>query len=774
MSNRRKAHLDALEARLTGPKRVALFGHRAVGKTTLLSIFYREASNGRVPGVRLAAGDPVTAEYLADKIAQIEAGEPLPGTLAETPLRLRLYHGLSRLDLRVKDYQGEHVTLGSDAPIREFFADCDAVLLCLDPEATADPVVRRTRQQEVEDLLEHYIDQSNDGTAGRPVALLVTKYDRVLERGGPAPEFVDRLVEAQYGMTRHALARHAPRSGIFAVSSYGRAAGPDGRPPADLEPMGLEAPLAWLAEELEAIDREGLQWLWDLAPDDLPRLERCVKAFERRYPRSDHAALFRRRLNDLRRRKRLERLAKVAVGLVILTGAVVGYDAWGYHDALAFERGEHPATAIESKWSQLITRHPTLPLFFPEDARQARRKLAEWRVKAAELRVELGTAEPGLAASMREIKEKAPELLLQINRVEQAEAKVQQEQAWQRLRVADLVAIEDPEAHLARVRQYLRDFPDTDRKSEAVALAQELETVIAERRAEQDRQAIEALNRAGSLPDAPLRDLIEQAEQFLVEHPESRYASEAEELLNDFVRRMDEAEIAKARRFSKENPTNFTVRREKYLDYLKAHAEGGRFIAEANAALEAIDQERDVYLYRQAYDHFVAHPDDVPTIAARLRTYLDANPDGRFVESAQAYTRWWEKISVPGEYRVILRRGRVESDVAKPFSGGGPDLSVKVWVAGVEYGPSPVIKDSYSPIWDWTFPVPIRWKYGDPVTIRIFDHDWSTSTIFTLNTPAGDKLALRMLSGTVRPSKGGRTELVFASDFQEPKLPKPE
>ena len=78
MPNRRKAHLDALEHRLTGPKRIALFGHRNVGKTTLLAMFYRQASSGQVPGVRLAAADPASAEYLAEKIAQIESGEPPP------------------------------------------------------------------------------------------------------------------------------------------------------------------------------------------------------------------------------------------------------------------------------------------------------------------------------------------------------------------------------------------------------------------------------------------------------------------------------------------------------------------------------------------------------------------------------------------------------------------------------------------------------------------------------------------------------------------------
>ena len=97
----------------------------------------RRPARCRACGWRRAT--PASAEYLAEKIAQIESGEPPAGTLAETELRLRLYHGPARFDLIVKDYQGEHVTLGADEPIQEFFADCDAVLLCLDPEGSAAP-----------------------------------------------------------------------------------------------------------------------------------------------------------------------------------------------------------------------------------------------------------------------------------------------------------------------------------------------------------------------------------------------------------------------------------------------------------------------------------------------------------------------------------------------------------------------------------------------------------------------------------------------------------
>jgi hypothetical protein len=319
----------------------------------------------------------------------------------------------------------------------------------------------------------------------------------------------------------------------------------------------------------------------------------------------------------------------------------------------------------------------------------------------------------------------------------------------------------------------LRDYPDTAHRGEAVRLVKSLESLTAERQARDDRSALDSLVRSAALPGASFVDLITRIERFLSEHPDTTYRPEAEELLEQVVRRADEADIEKARQFSRANPNSFAARRSRYQEYLKAHAGGGRFIAEANAALDRIDRESDAHLYRSAYDHYVAHPDDVPAIAERLRAYLEANPRGQFAEVAREYLAWWERISAPTNYRVVLRRGRVESNVGKPLAGSGPDLGVTLWVAGIEYGPSPVIKDSRSPIWDHTFDTPIRWKYGDPISVRIVDYDWSPSGVFTLTSRAGDKLAMRMLSGTLRPATGGGTELVFASDFHEPKLPSP-
>lgn len=773
MSKDRKTLLDGLVRRVTGAKKIALFGHRAVGKTTLLAMFYREASAGRVPGLRLAAIGPSTSEYLAAKIAQIEAGEPIAGTLAETELKLRLYQGPARFDLIVKDYQGEDVTLGRESPIRDFFADCDAVFLCLDPETSDKPAERRKRQQEVEELLERYIEAGDDATAGRPVALLVTKYDRVIDDGGPTPDRVDEFVDANYGMTRHALASHAPHSAMFAVSSYGEGAGRDGRPPAELHPMGLDGPLGWLAEQLEATDREQIDWLWDLAPEDIKRLTKCVKVFERRYPRSDHAITFRRNLASLRRKRRLKTLTRLVVGAAMLVGGLAAYDVMGYKATRKFEAGGNPPASIEKAWDDFFAWHPTHRYLFPKEDNAARQGRKEWTLRAERDRLAAGLDRPDLADSIRATKSTNPELAPEIAKVEKALDLRKHDVAWKALRVADPVAIDKPEEYLASLRAFLREFPDTTHKAEAVALIGTVEKGVSNKRDREDKQAFDALIRRADQPGTSLRDLIEAAESFLTERPESRYRAEVQALSVDFARRLDESDIEKAREFSKAQPTNFATRRQRYNDYLDKHKTGGRFIAEAHSALDAIDRERDDYLYRQAYDHYAAHPEDVQAVAQKLQTYLTAIPDGRHISDAKRFVAWWEKASTTSEYQVVLRRGEVESGVGKYLSGGAPDLSVEVYAGGVKYGPSSIVVDSYKPIWNWDFPKPIRWKYGEPISIRIVDNDWSASSVFTFKTADGDKLAMKMLSGTLRPSKGGKTMLVFSSDFAIPELSAP-
>jgi hypothetical protein len=784
----RQARLDALERRITGPKRVALFGHRAVGKTTLLAMFYREAAAGRVPEVRLAAADTATAEYLADKVSSLESGTPPPATLAETELHLRMYHDRAKMPLIVKDYQGEDVARNADdAPIRAFFADCDAVFLCLDADPNADdpddpasgPAERLKRQQEIEALLERYLDVSVDATTSRPVALLLTKYDRVLELGGPPPSEVEDLAESLYGMTRHALARHVPRSAIFAVSAYGPG-DHHGRPPSELHPMGLDAPLTWLAIQLEAIDRDELEWLWDLAPDDTRRLERCLAAYAQRYPRSERLEFYEESLRRFRtRRLRRRGLAALAGVVAILVGLVL-YDAVGFARASAFERsGDRPATAIARRWAEFRRWHPLHGLTAPGQARVAEARARKWALEATAETVAAGIAPsaPEVASTLDRIKREDPRLADRVREVEAAQAQARHDEQWQALQKAGSAdsAVAAPEARLAALRSFLEAFPDSSHKADVSAEMARLQAEIDTRRSQSERQALDSIQRELALPDPDLAVTIESARAFLDQHPNSALRPEAEALLNQAIRRVDEAGIQAARNFSRNYPTNFATRRRKYEEYLEAHPQGGAFVREALDALARIDRDRDTYTYRKAFDHARTYPADIPVIARLLQTYLDTVPDGRFAPAARQYVEWWGRIQTPQDYRVTLLRGRVETTTGKYFSGGGPNLAVKIWVGGIEYGPSSIAPNTFDPVWNHTFARPVRWKYGDPVSIRILDYDWSSSGtgVFRINSPKGDPLAMKLLSGTVRPSGGGRTELEFRSDFKVPPLPAP-
>ncbi len=507
------------------------------------------------------------------------------------------------------------------------------------------------------------------------------------------------------------------------------------------------------------------------------RLARCLAAYEKRYPRSNRSFEFLDRLKKLQRRRGWRRLARFAAAAIVVAGGLAGWDLLAFESAQAFERaGEAAPPAVARRWSEVLEWHPSLSWFWPNKGRAARQKRDEWQVKAAGVQVANGTAPADLEVRLGQLKDQAPRLAPAIRQVEAAQAQTRHDERWKSVQgeALSLAALDDPAPPLASIDAFLREYPDTPRRVEALALARTLKDDLAKRRTAVERQFVDDLVRSESLPTMSLADQIERARQFLTDHPSSAVRAEVNSRLEMYLKRLDEHDIDEAREFSHKNPTRFAARIERFEHYLKNHEAGGRFVSEAIEAKDRILREWDVYAYRQAFDHAQAHPDDVAEVARRLKDYLRDHADGRFAADAERYQEWWDKISVPGQYRVTLRRGEVEPRVGKYFAGGAPDLGVVIEVAGAVYGPSTVIRDSHRPVWDYTFPQPITWKLGDPVTVRIIDYDWSASEVYVLHSRQGDPLAIRVLSGTVTPTKGGKTTLVFASDFAMPTLSVPD
>ena len=465
-------------------------------------------------------------------------------------------------------------------------------------------------------------------------------------------------------------------------------------------------------------------------------------------------------------------MIRLSAAAVLLIALFASYDAWGFQNAVAFER-DHPAPAVAQGWSKFLTLHPTLRFFWPSRAREALARRDQWQVKAAGLKVALGTAGPDVRDQLNRLKDQAPALAPAIKQVELAQERARHDALWVDVRAEALADGDQPEKPLTAIRTFLRQFPDTEHRTEALALAATLKGRLAAQRSAAERRSVDDLARSESIPGMDPRDLIDRAQQFLTEHPDSDWRPEVERRLDGYVKQVDDRDIERARNYSRQYPSNFATRIERYQDYLRAHQGGGRYISEATEAKDSILREWDTFTYRLAYDHLQLHPDDVGEVARRLRDYLRDHRDGLHARDAQQYLDWWEKVTVPHAYHVTLRRGEVEPDVGK-YLGGGPDLGVVLEVAGVTYGPSPVVSNTHRPVWDYTFTRPVMWKLGDPVTIRIIDYDWSDSVVYTLNSAQGDPLAIRNISGTTRAAKGGRTKVVFSSDFLMPALSRPE
>jgi hypothetical protein len=706
---------SAVAERLGRPQRIGVFGHRGVGKTTLLTLLYREAVGGRLPDLRLAAADARTADYLSDKILALEGGQALPATLGETDLRFHLYHKGARLDLLFKDYQGEHVELGRSEPIRDFLRDCDAVWLCLDAGGLDDQAVRLRREQEAEQVVEDYLAVEAVAALHRPMALVLTKADLM-----PAAAEVDAFAAQRLAMTRHALEHHAPHPGHFAVSSLGS------RWPAALEPCGLDAPLAWLARALQAQDEARLNWLWS-AGAAINVLERGVTAFAERYPESAAARMHQQRLRALRvRRFRRRILAGLGVA-ASLTLALGTYDVVGRRNAdqFAAEHSADPAAVLAS-WRAFQDHHPTRALFQPSATEAEDVRLRE------------------LAADAR--RQECSARLAELRR-----------------HAADPDA--DPEAAWQDFLTFRASYPEADVDADVHYLRDTVKARHDEQVARKARQAYDALVSAGQQStDLPL--LLVQSDRWLRLYAGTPEESDVRHRREALLARLDERDMEAARAYSAREPLNFQTRREHYQRYLDRHADGV-FRAEAEAALKAIDADWDRHDFRVVRDQFLANPGDIPELVARCRSYLAVHPQGRFRDAAGELLRWSERVTAPADYKVTLRGGHFEKRIARFFSLG-PDLSVELEVAGVRYGPSNITVNKYDPEWNYEFNRPVRWKLGDKVVIRVTDHDWKDRVVVEIASEDGDPLAMRLLAGDVN---SGPNRLTFASDFAMPTLP---
>lgn len=353
--------------------------------------------------------------------------------------------------------------------------------------------------------------------------------------------------------------------------------------------------------------------------------------------------------------------------------------------------------------------------------------------------------------------------------------------AWGKQRAARLQAQEYAE-RLTKFHQYAADpdvdaetvwqewqrfhriYPDqqcdSDRQSLRDALKQRYD-VERERRADSAFRDLQLLSEKGDLAAR-----IEQSDRFLCDFAGTAHESEVRRSHAACLLRLDERDIESARAYSSAYPLSFSARRESYQRYLERHPDGA-FSAEAKAALQNIEADWDKHDFRAVRDYYQSAPGNVKELQTLCRSYLGVHPKGRFGSAAHDLLRWTERLTQPGEYRVVLKSGSFDRKIAAFFSRG-PALSVEIEVGGVRYGPSNIVPRSYQPEWDYEFPRRIRWKLGDSVRIFVTDNYYWERRLFEIVSDDKDLLGMLMLCGEVNV---GRNSLTFASDFAMPVMP---
>ena len=276
MPKPRKARLDALERRLTSPKKIALFGHRAVGKTTLLAMFYRQAADRAGPRAsawrRRTRGAPNTwprRSPRSNRASRPRGRWPRPSWQAPAlsrpgPVRPdrqglpgRACHpGDRRADPGVLRRLRRRPPLPRPRPRspgrptgRASAAGGRA------PPGTLHRTIRRRHRRSARGAARHQVSTASPAGA-RPAAA------RIRSRNWSP---------SGYGMTLHALESHVPR-GAPSSRSAPTAAGPTARTGRRRNctrsaSKGLSSGSP--SSGSRSTDEAQLEWLWDLAPDDL-------------------------------------------------------------------------------------------------------------------------------------------------------------------------------------------------------------------------------------------------------------------------------------------------------------------------------------------------------------------------------------------------------------------------------------------------------------------------------------------------------------------------
>ena len=540
MANRRKTHLDALERRLTGPKRIGAVRPSQRGQDDAPGDVLPPGLDRAGAGPPAGGGRPAERrvpgrEDRADRVGRAAGGDP-GRDRAEAAALPR--PGPVRPDRQGLPGRARHARLrradpGSSSPTAT--PCCSAST----PTGSANPADRRRRQQEVENLLERYIDRSDDGDhrpPRRPAA------DQVRPRPGAASRRAARPGPGLERRPRDLGGRAAGRGAVRddpARPGAARARGgdlrgqlvrPRGRRTAGPPPSSTRS--AWKGRSAGSPSSSrpstasSSNGSGTSPPTTCLGSSRCVAAFERRYPEVEPRGRVPRRLKALRRRRIAPARPSPGDGRRGARGRGPGRLTTPGSSAAPWpSSASQPAPAVARRWAELLAWHPSLPLFWPGRDRQARAEAG--RVDGQ------GGRGPGRQRHRRP-RPAAPSW--SASRTRPPTSSRRSARSRSRRTRPGTTALERGQVRGARPGRRAREAagrgparssatsPTPRTATRPSPWLDAFEAQAAARQSALERQVVDDLVRSEGLPNADFRDLIDRAQQFLADHPRERVA----------------------------------------------------------------------------------------------------------------------------------------------------------------------------------------------------------------------------------------------------------
>ncbi len=341
------------------------------------------------------------------------------------------------------------------------------------------------------------------------------------------------------------------------------------------------------------------------------------------------------------------RAASRGVASVLLVAGLAGYDAWELSTARwlrgrARQRraGRRAALGRTARVASVAA-----AVLAAQARRRARLMQPNGPSRRPTFRSPTAPPRPTSIATLAGLKDEAPQLAGAIRTGRGRPRPRPPRRRWQAVRAeaAALAPDDDPEAPLAAVRAFLKEFPDTPKRDEALACPKTLKPTSTPR-AGRCKTAGSSMNStcAEGLPNAELRDL--DRPRLAVPHrpPRQRvWRAEVEgklEALRSHARRPRHRPrtLIFARSIPRISPPGSSAIKITCVRTRPADATFQRSRPRPRTASFASGTPTPTGL---AYDHLAAHPDDVAETARRLRDYLHDHRDGRYANDAQQVSR---------------------------------------------------------------------------------------------------------------------------------------